>query len=94
MRHSNRFIQTLLMLVGTAALLAPAFAQALPPVELDRLVSRIALYPDPLLAQVLAASTFSDQIPAAAAYLPTESRSANSGGSPACRILSWAFSTS
>lgn len=39
-----------------------------PPQELDRLVSRIALYPDPLLAQVLAAATFSDQIPAAASW--------------------------
>lgn len=29
-----------------------------PPMELDRLVQRIALYPDPLLAQILAASTY------------------------------------
>jgi hypothetical protein len=40
----------------------------LPPKELDRLVSRIALYPDPLLAQVLAASTYSDQIAQAAGW--------------------------
>src|SRR5882724_5017653 len=42
-----------------------AFAQApgqYPPAELDRLVSRIALYPDPLLAQILAAATFPEQI--------------------------------
>ena len=39
-----------------------------PPAELDRLVSRIALYPDPLLSQVLAASTFPDQIPDAARW--------------------------
>lgn len=39
-----------------------------PPQELDRLVSRIALYPDPLLSQVLAAATFWDQIPAAASW--------------------------
>jgi hypothetical protein len=31
--------------------------------QLDSLVARIALYPDPLLAQVLAASTYPDQIP-------------------------------
>jgi hypothetical protein len=37
-----------------------------PPAELDRLVQRVALYPDPLLAQVLSASTFADQIPDAA----------------------------
>jgi hypothetical protein len=40
----------------------------LPPAELDRVVSRIALYPDPLLAQIMAAATYSDQIPAAAQY--------------------------
>lgn len=33
--------------------------------ELDTLVSTIALYPDPLLVQVLTASTYGDQIPAA-----------------------------
>src|ERR1700730_16545521 len=33
---------------------APSFR----PAELDRMVSPIALYPDPLLAQVLAAATF------------------------------------
>src|SRR5258708_17968412 len=31
--------------------------------ELERMVSRIALYPDPLLAQTLAAATFPDDIP-------------------------------
>ena len=39
-----------------------------PPEQLDQLVSRIALYPDPLLAQVMAAATYSDQIPAAAQW--------------------------
>jgi hypothetical protein len=39
-----------------------------PPAELDRVVSRIALYPDPLLAQVMAAATYSDQIPQAAGW--------------------------
>lgn len=38
------------------------------PGELDRIVSRIALYPDPLLAQILAAATYPDQIPEAAAW--------------------------
>jgi hypothetical protein len=37
---------------------APYFA----PPQLDHMVSRIALYPDPLLAQTLAAATFPDQI--------------------------------
>ncbi len=42
----------------------PAFA----PGQLDNLVNRIALYPDPLLAQVLAAATFPDQIQPAAGF--------------------------
>jgi hypothetical protein len=40
----------------------------LAPKQLDDLVSRIALYPDPLLAQVLTASTYSDQIADASAW--------------------------
>jgi len=36
------------------------------PEQLDQLVARIALYPDPLLAQLLAAATYPDQIPDAA----------------------------
>jgi hypothetical protein len=38
------------------------------PQQLDQLVQRIALYPDPLLAQVLTASTFPEQIPEAAGW--------------------------
>ena len=38
------------------------------PEQLDQLVQRIALYPDPLLAQILTASTFTDQIPDADAW--------------------------
>jgi hypothetical protein len=52
-------------------LAAPAAAQQEPyyaPEDLDRLVSRVALYPDPLLAQVLAAATFPDEIPDAARW--------------------------
>jgi Protein of unknown function (DUF3300) len=62
------------MLATTAAMAllpAPALAQApplFPPPVLDQLVSRIALYPDPLLAQVLAAATYPDQIPDAARW--------------------------
>ena len=39
-----------------------------PPQQLDALVGRIALYPDPLLAQALTASTFYNQIPDAAGW--------------------------
>lgn len=59
--------------IRAAALLSvlsvPAFSQVLlSPPQLDQLVAQIALYPDPLLAQVLTASTYSDQIPAAAQW--------------------------
>jgi len=37
--------------------------------ELDELLAPIALYPDPLLAQILPAATFVDQIDAAARYV-------------------------
>jgi hypothetical protein len=49
----------------------PSYQQqppAYPPQQLDQMVGRIALYPDPLLAQVLTASTFSNQIPDAAGW--------------------------
>jgi len=39
-----------------------------PPDQLDRLVSKVALYPDPLLAQVFAAATFPNDIPDAAKW--------------------------
>src|SRR3979490_2436430 len=46
------------------------FAQAgqRSPSQLERLVMRIALYPDPLLAQVLAAATYPDQVAEAAQW--------------------------
>lgn len=66
-----------LPLVALAALMCcltavPVLAQNdapyYPPEDLDQMVSRIALYPDPLLAQILAAATFPDQIPDAARW--------------------------
>ena len=39
-----------------------------PPQQLDGMVSRIALYPDPLLAQILTASTFGNDIPDASRW--------------------------
>jgi hypothetical protein len=67
-----RIVKFLLLLAMFAAV--PVFAQAPPPppmrspAELDQIVSRIALYPDPLVAQILAAATFPDQIPDAAKW--------------------------
>jgi uncharacterized protein DUF3300 len=65
-----RIIKLILMLAVFAV--APAFAQGPPPSyappQLDQLVSRIALYPDPLVAQILAGATYPDQIPDAARW--------------------------
>jgi hypothetical protein len=52
----------------TAPPAAAAPAPSMNAKQLDQLVARIALYPDPLLAQVLAASTYSDQIADANAW--------------------------
>jgi Protein of unknown function (DUF3300) len=70
-----------LSLCGTPLVQAaprPVAAQALPdggegeyfsPEQLDNLLAPIALYPDPLLAQVLLAATFVDQVDEAARYV-------------------------
>ena len=60
-----------LLLLITAFASAPVFAQAPPSYaqpQLDQLVARIALYPDPLIAQILAGATYPDQIPDAAKW--------------------------
>ena len=75
MRHSPRLQKTILMTFlltlltgGTSGLVTAQAPPSYPPEELDKLVTRIALYPDPLLAQILAAATYPDQIPDAAKY--------------------------
>lgn len=67
MRSLRRILCSLLLLLGVSV---TSWAQAGPlsPPELDHLVSRIALYPDPLLAQTLTASTFPEAIPEAATW--------------------------
>jgi len=65
------------MITAAGVLAVTLFAQAPPPPppppnyapgELDQMVARIALYPDPLIAQILAAATFPEQIPDAARW--------------------------
>jgi hypothetical protein len=69
----QRLVALFLACICLIALVLPsAQAQDQPPSfspdQLDQIVSRIALYPDPLLAQILTASTFPDQIPDAASW--------------------------
>jgi Protein of unknown function (DUF3300) len=68
--HPNKFNPAIrLAALGTTfAMLTVAQPVALAPAQLDQLVSRIALYPDPLLAQILTASTFWGEIPEAATW--------------------------
>ncbi|HMH15853.1 MAG TPA: DUF3300 domain-containing protein [Edaphobacter sp.] len=74
-RRIERAASTVLLLLACLILIlvcppAVSFAQpvALSPPQLDQLVARIALYPDPLLANILTASTFWEEIPEAAAW--------------------------
>ena len=75
MRHLPRLKKTIVTMFlltfitgGAPGLVTAQAPPSYPPGELDKLVSRIALYPDPLLAQVLAAATYPDQIPDAAKW--------------------------
>ena len=73
-RHGGQSLFTWLLVLGlTAVLIAQtgnlvAQPVLLTPPQLDQLVQRIALYPDPLLVQILTASTYWDQIPDAASW--------------------------
>src|SRR5216684_2693293 len=71
--QTRKPILILAVLVVLAVAPVLSFAQGTPapsftPEQLDKLVARVALYPDALLAQVLAAATYSDQIPDAARW--------------------------
>jgi hypothetical protein len=65
-----RFLSAILIMAlawapATYSFAAPQYAQAVPTFndgELDQMLAPIALYPDPLLAQILPASSFGDQI--------------------------------
>ena len=57
-----------LVILAGQALISSAQPVPLSPSQLDQLVARIALYPDPLLANVLTASTYWSEIPQAAAW--------------------------
>src|SRR6202165_624287 len=71
--QTRKAILMLAVLVVLAVVPVLSLAQGTPapsftPEQLDNLVARIALYPDSLLAQVLAAATYPEQIPDAARW--------------------------
>jgi Protein of unknown function (DUF3300) len=59
---------TVALLIASLPSVAAAQPVPLTAPQLDHLVQRIALYPDPLLAQVLTASTYWGEIPEAASW--------------------------
>jgi hypothetical protein len=58
----------LILIFAVSPIVSFAQLAALSPPQLDQLVARIALYPDPLLANILTASTYWTEIPEAAAW--------------------------
>jgi len=74
--------------ISLAAFTAPLLAQdeeAYEPFssdQLDNLLAPIALYPDPLLAQVLVAATFPDQIDEASRFVRNDSNADDVDGQP------------
>jgi hypothetical protein len=65
-RFTAAFLLTLAWTSGRGVAQSPP--PLFPPGQLDPLVARVALYPDPLLAQVLAAATYPNDIPPAAQW--------------------------
>lgn len=55
-------LMSMLLLVGSGTRVEGAYDQKFSDAELDELFAPIALYPDPLLAQVVPAATFIDQL--------------------------------
>ena len=68
---------------------APGAAPALSPQQLDSLVAPIALYPDPLLSQVLAASTYPLEVVEAARWLQQQSGLQGEALTEAARAQPW-----
>ena len=66
---------TCAMAQTSASPTATSSTQLLKPAELDQLVAPIALYPDPLLAQVLMASTYPLEVVAGRALARSEQES-------------------
>jgi hypothetical protein len=64
----SRLLACLTLMLVCLPVISSAQPVALTPPQLDQLVARIALYPDPLLAQILTASTYWSEIPEAATW--------------------------
>ncbi len=91
MRHCGRLlvvlalafaIPTVVRAQDKGATPPPAEEQALKPGQLEALVAPIALYPDPLLANVLAASTYPLEVVQADRWLENGRRSRETSSKP------------
>jgi Protein of unknown function (DUF3300) len=67
-RNILKMLFVVFVIGGVPGIIPAQGPPSYPPRELDNMVSRIALYPDPLIAQILAAATFPDQIQDAARW--------------------------
>ena len=80
-----------LIISGLAPIPATAQTASLSVAEIERLVAPIALYPDPLIAQILPASTYPDEVAAAADYIaqhgPTDKNIDKQGWDPSIAAL-------
>ena len=67
----------------------PAAPPATTPAQLEQLVAPIALYPDPLVAQILAASTYTDQVVDANRYLKSNAELKGKDLATAVNVQDW-----
>ena len=83
-RASGLWSRAILLLAAAGFAVIPATAQPAPlaPPQLDDLVAPIALYPDPLLSQVLVATTYPLEVVEAQQWLQQ-----NRGVSRTCAVL-------
>lgn len=68
-RSFSVFLAALIVFAGMATNAAAQYGKPLSPTQLDKVVGPVALYPDPLLAAVLSASIYPDQISQAALWV-------------------------
>lgn len=104
-RHSTKWFRqgislvSVLLLAGTGAVVlaqtpvapppAQPQAQALPPQQLDDLVAPVALYPDPLLGQVMAACTYPVELVEAQQWLQANGSLQGQALTDAARQQNW-----
>src|ERR1700675_150079 len=96
-RHAMKILKKMIAAVGTVVLMVPAtlLAQELPgrilfsTGELEQIAAPVALYPDPLLAQVLMAATYPAEVVQAARFVQANPTLRDSQLDEALRNQNW-----